>query len=319
MNKYLFLFALISPILFAGCKKDDFDPVLFELVEIKHLTHCSVQVIFDISSLGTYGREGVGICCSEHDNPTLEDEVWGQYRRNDSIYNRCYIFLSGLKPGTQYYMKIFNDGHNYNTNTRLYQYSKVFQIKTLPVNNFTDKRDYKTYQIMEFGNQTWMVENLAFNAGMGSYGYDDPIKDSIYGRLYTYECALNACPSGWHLPSDQEWQQLETELGLEENQLNLIGNRGDSIRIIMKEPGYRTWTVNRPSTNASGFTALPGGKFIPSLNKIDGLYRYGFYLSSTINPDKQIVYSRLFDYDFNGITRQLQSLDEGFSVRCVKD
>jgi len=79
----------------------------------------------------------------------------------------------------------------------------------------------------------------------------DPVKYiSTYGLLYNWY-AVNTgklCPDGWHVPSADEWEELEEFLG------------ADLAGLKMKETGTQHWTSTAPEvTNESGFTALPGG------------------------------------------------------------
>jgi uncharacterized protein (TIGR02145 family) len=113
--------------------------------------------------------------------------------------------------------------------------------------NFTDSRDGQTYQLVEIGDQCWMSDTLKigkikeFNSSnetnVSEDWYlptDDDIiekycefesiedcKDSI-GYYYTWDEAMNystkekaqgICPTGWHMPSEDDWDSLEDELG----------------------------------------------------------------------------------------------------------
>src|SRR5690554_6744787 len=101
---------------------------------------------------------------------------------------------------------------------------------------FTDPRDGNVYKIITIGDQVWMAENLAYLPSVnmvadgsedaaGSYyyvyGYDGTnVADAkatgnyaTYDVLYNWTAAMNACPDGWHLPSDAEWTELTDYLG----------------------------------------------------------------------------------------------------------
>jgi PKD repeat protein len=93
---------------------------------------------------------------------------------------------------------------------------------------FTDSRDGQTYKWVKIGNQVWMAENLNWVPSNDYGGWSGCYNNSAsncesYGRLYTWPSAMQGagsssstpsgiqgvCPPGWHVPSHDEWTQLE--------------------------------------------------------------------------------------------------------------
>ena len=164
---------------------------------------------------------------------------------------------------------------------------------------FTDTRDSKVYKTVNLGNQTWMAENLTYES-------DDSWcnKCEIYGRLYTWEAAKRGCPSGWHLPSDAEWQTLVDYLGGD----NLAGGK-------LKSPG--AWNdPNTGATDSSGFSGLPAGGRSNNGNFLL-LGSLGSWWSSTERSTN--AWARNLGYNTAEVYRDYKVKDYAFSVRCAKD
>jgi len=183
------------------------------------------------------------------------------------------------------------------------------------IGTFTDPRDGQTYNTVEIGSQEWFAENLNYETS-NSWWYDNSSANGdVYGRLYTWEAALTACPSGWHLPSDEEWKTLEMFLGMSQSQADDIVSRGtDEGKKLKSTYG---WNSNGNGTDAVGFKALPGG-----VRTISGQFGYldfyGTWWSATAHASTSAWYRDL-SYYTDKVLRYDDNKEVGFSVRCLRD
>jgi uncharacterized protein (TIGR02145 family) len=185
------------------------------------------------------------------------------------------------------------------------------EYNLIPVCNnyetFSDPRDGQVYRIVKIGDQVWFAENLNYDAE-GSWCYDsDPENCEIYGRLYSWEAGLTACPEGWHLPSEDEWNNLIEFLGGYE----IAGGKMKAIS-GWDEP-------NIGATNESGFSALPGG----GSNVLTG--GAGLWWSSTgfgvLDAEwYEVPTLSLYSGDQGAyLAIELSLYNTRFSCRCVKN
>jgi uncharacterized protein (TIGR02145 family) len=81
----------------------------------------------------------------------------------------------------------------------------------------------------------------------------------IYGTLYNWDI-INIgliCPSGWHVPTNDEWKTLEMQLGLSQKEEKLTGGRWTDQGLQLKSESR--WYLGRNGNNSSGVTGIPGG------------------------------------------------------------
>jgi len=168
--------------------------------------------------------------------------------------------------------------------------------------SYTDSRDGKTYKTVKFDNQTWMAENLNYNAEGSKCNNNDLVNCQKYGRLYDWATAKSACPDGWHLPSDVEWQTLVDFAG------------GDGIAGKMLKASY-DW-ANDDSMDAIGFSALPGGEEVNG--NFRGIGGSGLWWSSTEAPAGAYNLA-MIHYGMANIVKMVMYKTHLYSVRCIKN
>jgi len=209
------------------------------------------------------------------------------------------------------------------------------EIKTGTVSDI----DGNVYQTVKIGNQWWMAENLKVTKyrngdlipkviintvwdtiSIGAYGIynnNDSIFD-IYGGLYNWHAvndSRNIAPIDWHIPTDEEWKQLELFLGICESDIDTIGYRGTYEGNYLKsETG---WDNDGNGVDKYSFSVLPGGARNAGGDYLNIGIRAYFWSSSQNNSTS--AWSRHLDCDSMKIARYYNRKDDGFTIRCVKD
>ena len=190
---------------------------------------------------------------------------------------------------------------------------------------------FVTLPTIVIGTQQWMEKNLdvltyrngdiipqvtdptawaALTTGAWCYYNNDVANGAIYGKLYNWYAVNDPrglAPTGWHVPTDDEWTTLSTTLG------------GDAVAGgKMKVAGTTRWTTpNTGATNESGFAGLPGG-YRASYGTFYSVGSSGIWWSSTENNTAGAWYRFLYHND-GTIVRYYDDKKAGFSVRCLRD
>jgi uncharacterized protein (TIGR02145 family) len=176
--------------------------------------------------------------------------------------------------------------------------------------------DGKSYPIVQIGDQWWMTENLSYKTDSNSWAYNiDEINTENYGRLYTWEAAKAACPLGWHLPTDIEWEQLAQYIS---DQKGPYSNWHDDWYEVGKHlKALSGWNNDGNGTDDFGFSALPGG-YLGYGSNFFGIGSIGYWWSATEHERNHALFRSLIYYETN-ICRDYNPKDYGYSVRCVKN
>jgi len=193
----------------------------------------------------------------------------------------------------------------------------------------------QVYNAILIGTQCWLKENLNIgiridgieaqtaNGQIEKYCLDDlEAYCDVYGGLYQWKemmqyvttpGAKGICPEGWHLPTDAEYCTLTQIIDPTVN-CSSYGYSGTDVGIKLKST--TGWCAGCNGTNASGFTALPGGWRLPDGSFDNILDLVVFWSSSESGTDAWTRYLSMF---LATIGRDDINKYFGFSVRCVKD
>jgi uncharacterized protein (TIGR02145 family) len=261
-----------------------------------------------------------GICWSTNLIPTIADNKTSNGNGTSSFLSS----ITGLTPNASYYVRAYattSIGTAYGNTLGL-----VFDI------------DGNWYTTVTIGTQLWMLQNLKVthyqngdaipnvtdntwdNYTTGIYcNYNN--KDSlasIYGRLYNWYAAMdsrNICPTGWHVPSINDFNTLKTYLG----GTTVVAGK-------LKEAGTSHWaSPNTDASNSSGFTALPGGE--RGSDKFYDVHNTGILWTSTATSNvwtptgisnDGAIYIGLY-YNTNSFQSDGAVKVAGFSIRCLHD
>ena len=158
------------------------------------------------------------------------------------------------------------------------------------------------------------------NLSTGAYcSYDnDDSNITTYGLLYnwfTVNDNRNLAPAGWHIPTDEEWKQLEMYLGMSQTVVDNTGHNRTWVGHMLKSTNG--WNYNENGTNSSGFTALPSGYRL-----LDGSFitigNRAYFWTSTVDNTEYAWYSYM-NYDTGIVIYDPFYKISGFTVRCIKD
>jgi len=202
--------------------------------------------------------------------------------------------------------------------------------------------DGYTYKTVKIGDHEWFAENLKTTVyangdeipysptheswrteemGMRrSYKKTEEVMNVKYGQLYNWYAVddeRGLCPSGWHVPSDEDWQDLEVFLGMSRADVSLTGDRGSGeLGIDTKLKAKSGWNNEGNGTDDFGFSALPGGYCGYDYRFHNAGYG-GYWWSSS--PSGGFAWTRYLVIFNPGIFRDSRDPQDGRSVRCLRD
>jgi uncharacterized protein (TIGR02145 family) len=261
-----------------------------------------------------------GICYSTSQNPTTSTNC----ANSGNGVGAFTAAITGLTANSTYYTR------SYATNSTGTSYGNQVQFTTTPTVTDIDGNVYQTVQIE---SQLWLASNLRTSryrngstienvVGSSTWGalftgawvnYDN-IDNLNYGKLYNWYAVSNSaglCPTGWHVPSDNEWLNLHSYLGSDAG-TKMKSNEG--------------WINNQNGLNSSGFNGFPGGRRIISFSGIafgtfENFGAGGYFWSSTRidEPGYTWIVYWFLKAENHSLARGNNDTRAGMSVRCIRD
>ncbi len=296
-------------------------------ISYSNLTTNKVSVQIGVTPYGSTITE-TGVCFSSNDTPTTTDnKIVSQIKNGQDT-----ISITGLTSNAKYYIRAYavtDKGTLYSPEIEIW----VYDLMDIDGNG---------YHAVKIGTQTYTLENLRVthyrngdpipnitddmawhNDKKGAYCYYDNNKakyDSLYGALYNFyavEDPRGLAPKGWHIPSDDEVENvLARFLGMSVNSLADGGK--------LKETGTEHWKApNTGATNAYGFTGLPaGGRWdlnqSTQLGAFSSIHTAGFFWTKAFFAGGGLSMFLVYNSDafyFGAVCYY----NDGFSVRLIKN
>ena len=221
-------------------------------------------------------------------------------------------------------------------------------------NQFIDSRDGRFYSTVQIGNQCWIAENLNVgvmlcdstpggsscniaqenNSVIEKYCYNNLESNcDTYGAFYQWneamqyvgtEEAQGICPSGWHIPSDDEFNILKNYLqGTSEHWCGgVLTNIGKSLA------NNSGWTFSgtvchvgndQDPNNSTGFSILATGyRHSNTVFYNMGSNAYIWTSSASLTTSSNSS-SRTQNYNHSGFNTSGLSKSTAMAVRCLKN
>ncbi len=340
------LFIVLAAAAVISCKDDDKQeslPSLNGSIRFSIPTYISPESTHTIKVSGVTHPEGKDLGFYWRVFPSMAKNDSTNFKSEDGIFSFTHKFSDTLKTYTVY-CGIFASGY----------YSKTASASVTVVDGgldrsiteaglgtagdvkFTDPRDGKTYFTREIGQKIWFRQNLAYTgeiiSGSGDkFGAGIPYDDAeamgdVLGMFYTHNQALNVCPAGWRLPSDDDFIELAKTAApdVEASKTEMIKGAAGHFMVNAKFNGTRMWeywpTVT--ITNSTLMSAIPTGyALVPEeegQNTFDGIFSYAGFWTGDTDAKGYGIYRYIY-VDKPDIYASSGAGSLALPVRCIKD
>lgn len=308
---------------------------LFLLIVAFDLYALEPQLVFELADGSSKSYNLSDIQNMNFENSKANSIITIYYQKNKTISFNCTT-IDSIK---------FENGQSNIIEMKIFKKdSDIKKINLSDLNKITFKESLlQNFETVTIGSQVWMLKNLDVDhyrngdtiiqfikiedwsdifIGGWSYFNNDPENGKIYGKLYNFwavDDKRNLAPAGWHIPSEDEWAQLEIFLGVPAEDVYKMGDHGTIEGGALKstgtiENGDGLWySPNVDANNSSGFSALPAG-IREEQNDFTGLGYKAMFWSS----------KQYFEWELGSLSGKVRkyigSNDRNcYSVRCIKD
>lgn len=304
---------------------------------VNDITAFSASCGGDVTSDGGAIVTARGVCWSTSSSPTIEDA-----HTTDGGGTGVFLStLTGLNSSTTYHVR------SYATNYAgtAYGMEVIFDTKGLPCIGASTVTDYdgNVYNTLQLGGQCWMKENMRClhypdgtqiqNGGSTAnlttpYYYDyssSGIELIDRGYLYNWLAALSICPTGWHLPSDAEWDSL---IDYVSNQSQYVCDNNNTYiaKALAATSGWNNYNSTQSCkvgwmqglNNTTDFSAVPAGyRTSPTLL---GSGKSAIFWTSTVNTSSSnSAWYYSLSYSSECVNKGSNNKKYAYSVRCLRD
>ena len=320
--------------------------------EISDITETTVTCGGEVIADGGAEISERGVCWGISTNPTIADA----HTSNGTGMGTFISNIIGLSANTTYFVRAFATnivGTTYGETMTFTTVSSDFNSQPCPGTPTVTDYDSNTYNTVQIGDQCWMRENLrtthyadgtAISAGGSTtsisvpyYYVNSPLDAAVYGYYYNWAAAMHGtvssalnpsgvqgiCPTGWHLPSDEEWTQLTNYVG-GQSEYTCGSNSSRVAKALASTEGWNTtWNTcvvghSPNNNNTTGFSAVPAGYWSGSSFNAAGNSTHFWSSTETGSETDNTAYERSLDYNGESVRRGNDSKIRGFSVRCIR-
>ena len=251
--------------------------------------------------------------------------------------------LASLNGSTTYYVRAYatNSVGTAYGNEVSFTTSAAFSCGTSTVSDI----DGNPYTTVSINTQCWMIENMKTShylngdlipivtdnsawgilttGGRTWYNNDSSTYENPYGNLYNWYAVTDSrglCPTGWHVPTDSDWNKLVIFLDTGADTSSTSSTQSSTAGGKLKSMGTVYWQNQSIGTdNSSGFSALPGGYRLAN-GSFSNIRTNVFFWSFTAYAHNMNKAWYRNIYDNNGeVRRDTRDKIAGASVRCLRD